>query len=407
VTTPAQQLGTLAEALQRPSVLLELAVLAGCLLLAWLVTHFARGHNRHPDSVWFAGGAVDGVLFPLLALAFTWTARRALEGVLPIALLRLAVPILISLLAIRLTARVLRVAFPTSAVVRVIERTVSWLAWIGVVLWVTGVLPLLLEELDRYHWKIGGSQVSLRNLIEAVVSALVVMVIALWTSSAIEARLLRGAALADLSLRKIAANATRALLLFVGLMLALTAAGLDLTVLSVFGGALGVGIGFGLQKLASNYISGFVILAERALRIGDWVKVDNFEGRIIDISTRFTVVRALSGREANVPNEMLITQRVENYTRADPKQALTTSVTVARGSDVPALLPRLAQAVRSLPQVLGEPAPNLQLSAFKPEGIELTVQFWVADITVNQGNVKSEVNLALLRELSAARVELR
>ncbi|MGH6609078.1 MAG: mechanosensitive ion channel family protein, partial [Burkholderiaceae bacterium] len=318
---PAEQLDVLVERLLRPSALLELTALAGCLLLAWLIARFMRGRASHLDSVWFGERVIDGALFPVLALAFTWAARQLLEAVLPIAVLRVALPILISLVAIRVTARVLRAAFPASAIVRAIERTVSWLAWIGVVLWVTGVLPLLFDELDAVHWKMGDKQVSLLNIIEGALSALVVMVIALWVSSAIEAKLLRGAELADLSLRKIAANATRALLLFVGLMLALTAAGLDLTVLSVFGGALGVGIGFGLQKLASNYISGFVILAERALRIGDWVKVDNFEGRIIDISTRFTVVRALSGREANVPNEMLITQRVENYTRADPRQA--------------------------------------------------------------------------------------
>ncbi len=402
------ELAQLAESLLTPTALVELGVFAGCLALAYLSVRIAGAHMARPGSVWFGDRIIDGVLFPVLALAFALAARRLLAGALPIAVLQLAVPILVSLVAIRLTARVLRVAFPSSRVMRVIERTVSWLAWIGVVLWVLGVLPVMLDELDGIRWKIGDGEVSLRSLIEGALSAVVVMVIALWVSSAIEARLLRDEdSRADLSLRKIAANATRALLLFVGLMLALSAAGLDLTVLSVFGGALGVGIGFGLQKLASNYISGFVVLAERSLRIGDMVKVDNFEGRIVDISTRFTVIRALNGREANVPNEMLITQRVENYTRADPKLALSTSFTVARGTDVEALLPRLAAAVDALPQVVSDPAPNLQLSAFKAEGIELSVQFWVADVTINQGHVKSDVNRALLRALAANGIELR
>jgi small-conductance mechanosensitive channel len=257
------------------------------------------------------------------------------------------------------------------------------------------------------RWKVGTHDMSLRNVIEGGLSAVTVMVIALWVSAAIEAKLLRSGGIDDLSLRKIAANATRALLLFVGLMLALTAAGLDLTVLSVFGGALGVGIGFGLQKLASNYISGFVILAERSLRIGDIVKVDNFEGKIVDISTRFTVLRAATGREANVPNEMLIVQRVENYTRADPRVALTTAVTVDRGTDVAPLLPRLAEAVRAVPQVLDAPMPSVQLSAFKAEGIELTAQFWVADGNVNAVDAKGAVNLALLAALRGAGAALR
>ena len=145
-----------------------------------------------------------------------------------------------------------------------------------------------------------------------------VLVIALWISAAIEKRLLRGSG-DDLSIRKMAANLVRALLLFVGLLLAMSAVGIDLTALSVLGGAVGVGIGFGLQKLAANYVSGFVILAERSMRIGDNVRVDNFEGRITDITTRYTVIRSATGRESIVPNEMLITQRVENLSLADPK----------------------------------------------------------------------------------------
>src|SRR5204862_2225984 len=128
--------------------------------------------------------------------------------------------------------------------------------------------------------------VSVRNIIEGALSAGFVLVLALWVSAAIEARLLRGAYGEQLSLRKAAANVVRALLTFVGLLLALTSAGIDLTALSVLGGAVGVGVGFGLQKLAANYVSGFVILAERSLRIGDVVRVDGFEGRITDIANR-------------------------------------------------------------------------------------------------------------------------
>src|SRR5262249_26861786 len=154
----------------------------------------------------------------------------------------------------------------------------------------------------------------------------------------------------SLSLRKIAANAARAALLFVGLLIALSAAGIDLTALSVLGGAIGVGLGFGLQKLASNYVSGFVILAERSLRIGDMVKVDGFEGRITDISTRYTVIRSLGGRESIVPNELLITQRVENLSLADPRVLLSTVVQVAYGTDLDVLIPQLVAAVAKVPR---------------------------------------------------------
>jgi len=231
------------------------------------------------------------------------------------------------------------------------------------------------------------------------------MVLALWISAAFERKLLSGSG-HDLSLRKIVANIVRALLLFVGLMLALSAVGIDLTALSVLGGAIGVGLGFGLQKIAANYISGFVILAERSLRIGDMVKVDNFEGRITDIRTRYTVIRSLGGREAIVPNETLITQRVENSSLADPRVSLQTNVQVAYGTDVRALQSKLQAAVAAVPRVIADPAPQVQLAAFAADGMDLAITFWILDAQNGQGNVKSDVNLVVLDVLNREGIEI-
>jgi small-conductance mechanosensitive channel len=289
--------------------------------------------------------------------------------------------------------------------VRVVERTVSWLAWIVTVLWVTGIMPMVLQELEDITWKIGATQVSLRNLIEGTLSAVLVLILSLSLSSAIEARLLKGAT-ENLSLRKIAANAIRAFLLSLGLILALSAAGIDLTALSVLGGAVGVGLGFGLQKLAANYVSGFVILAERSLRIGDLVKVDNFEGRITDINTRYTVLRSSAGRESIVPNEMLITQRVENASLADSRLLLTTVVQVAYGTDLDWLIPQLKEAVVASNRVLSDPMPAVHLSAFAADGLELTVAFWISDPENGQLSARSAVNLTILSTLNRLKVEI-
>ena len=401
----ADELQGLARGLLEPSALIELGVLASCLLAGWLLVRLLRGPQPERGSVWFGERVVDGVLFPLLTLLLALVARWALAEQLPITVFRLVVPILLSLAAIRLTVRVLRSAFPASQLMRTFERSLSWVAWLGVVLWITGVLPLMLKELEGITWTIGNTKVTVRNLIEGAITAVLVLVLALWVSSVLESRLLRGAT-DNLSIRKMAANALRALLLFVGVLFAASAAGIDLTALGVLGGALGVGIGFGLQKLAANYISGFVILAERSMRIGDMVKVDGFEGRITDISTRYTVIRALNGRESIVPNEMLITQRVENASLADPKVLLSTVVQVAYGTDLDALMPLLAAAAVSVQRVVPEPGPAVQLSAFAADGLELTVNFWIADPENGQGNVRSAVNLALLRALNQAGIEI-
>jgi len=147
-------------------------------------------------------------------------------------------------------------------------------------------------------------------------------------------------------------------------------------------------------------------LAEGSLRIGDVVRVDGFEGRISDIKTRYTVIRALNGRESIVPNELLITQRVENSSLADPQVSQTTSVSVAYGTPLDALMPALKAAVAAVPRVLSEPSPSVQLSLFGADGLELTVVYWIADPENGTGNVRSEVNLALLGALNAQGIEI-
>jgi len=394
------------EGLTPQAALIELAVLLGALGLAYALVWVLHGREPREPGIWFGRRVYDGVFFPLAALLAGFVARWTLTDLLPIGLLRLALPILFSLALIRVSVQVLRTAFPHSMLVRRLERTVSWLVWGGLVLWLTGVLPRLLEELDEIHWRIGGADLSLLMMLQGALSASAVLLAVLWLSATIESRLLKGAIGNMISARKIAANATRATLLTIGVLVALTAVGIPISALSVLGGAIGVGIGLGLQKLAANYVSGFVVLAERALRIGDLVKVDGFEGHITDIKTRYTVIRALSGRESIVPNEMMITQRVENLSLADPNVLISTVVQVAYGTDLETLMPELVAVARRVPRVLSDPGPGVQLSAFAADGLELTLSFWIADPQNGQGNVRSAVNLALLQALNARGVEI-
>jgi len=402
----ADQVNELLNSLTQTSALIELAVLGGCLFVAWAMVRLLRGRELPEASIWFGKRIVDGVFFPVLALALAFAAKLALAGSVRPAIFKVAIPILISLVVIRISVRVLGVTFPNARWVRTIERSISWLAWIAVALWVTGLLPLLMDAMDDVRWSIGtGHHISLRNAVDGTLTAGVVLVLALWISAAIEKQLLRGSG-NTLSVRKMVANIVRTLLLFVGVLFAMSAAGIDLTALSVLGGAIGVGLGFGLQKIAANYISGFVVLAERSLRIGDMVKVDGFEGRITDIRTRYTVIRALNGRESIVPNEMLITQRVENSSLADPKVLLQTHVQVAYGTDVHTLRGKLEAAIREVPRVLADPGPAVQLAEFAADGMNLNVMFWILDPENGQGNVRSEVNLAVLALLNAEGVTI-
>jgi small-conductance mechanosensitive channel len=390
---------------QGTPLVLELLLLSLSVALAWLISR-RLGRGQSSDSILFGRHVLDGLLFPVLTLLFCFVTRMAWQhSGHPVLLLKLAMPVLLALVAIRFAARVLRAAFPTSRAMHVLERGLSWLAWLMAVLWIVGLLPTVLEELDAIQLSFGKSHISVRTLLEGLLSSSLVLVLALWLSATIERKILQRA-VDDLSMRKVLTNTLRAALLFLGLLLALSAVGVDLTALSVLGGALGVGLGLGLQKLAANYVSGFVILLERSLRIGDTVKVDGFEGVVTDIKTRFTLIRAVNGRESVVPNELIITQRVENLSLADPRLLLTSSFTVGYDSDVDQVRALAVEAALSSERVLAEPAPVAHLLSLAADGLEFSLCYWIEDPENGQLPVRSQVHMALLRGLRAASIEI-
>ncbi len=408
---PAGRVTTLDEwfaALLQPGALIELATLVACVLLAWLLVRLARraAGEVHDSSILFGRRIIDGVLFPLLLLFFAYISAGLLARWLPQAVFVVAIPVLVSLAVIRLGVKVLQVAFKTATWVKPLERTISWLAWIAMALWVSGLLPVILDELDQIHWKVGASTLSVRTMLEGAVTAGIVLLITLWISSAIEGRLLRSATGSELSLRKAVSNVVRVMLIFVGLIVALSSVGIDLTALSVLGGAIGVGVGFGLQKLASNYVSGFVILAERSVRIGDNVRVDTFEGSITEINARYTVVRALSGRESIVPNELFITQRIENLSLSDLRVLQSSVISVGYDSDPELVMRLLTEAALTQDRVLRDPGPGVNLTNFGPDGIEFTLNYWMTDPENGQANLRSRINLQILKSLREHKIDI-
>ncbi len=390
--------------LQSPAIALELAGLVACLVLAaWACRALGRGFAGH--SIWFGRRIVDGVLFPTLSLVLVFALKLGLLKFQHVPVLKVAVPVLMSLVVIRLIARVLALAFPASHGARAIERGVSWLAWGVAVLWITGWMAPVLDELEAIQITWGKTHITLLHVLQVLTTSSLVLVVTLWISAALEERVLRRA-VSDLSMRRVLANALRALLLLLGALFALSTLGVDLTALSVLGGALGVGLGFGLQKLAANYVSGFVILLERSLRIGDYVRVDGFEGTVADIKTRYTLLRANNGIEAVVPNELLITQRVDNLSLENSRMLLSCQFWVGLDAHVEQVQTLLVQAALTAPRVLSEPAPVALLSEVAPQGLHFSLNFWMDDPASGQAPVRSGVNLAALAALRGAGIAL-
>jgi small-conductance mechanosensitive channel len=339
---------------------------------------------------------IYGVSFPLATCALVWLYRvLPFGGANAGAIVKLAIPIFASLTAIRAVARVLRSMFPASAPAQTMINATSVIVWVGLVFHLSGLLPTVTQELEQIELPIGKTRVSVLALLQGLVLVAVTLLGALWLSAMIEARLMTSPI--NVSMRLLLSRLIRAALFVLALLLSLAAVGIDLTVLSVFGGALGVGLGLGLQKIAANYVSGFAMLVEGSFRVGDYVRLDNFEGKITQINTRYTVVQAANGRESVIPNETFITQRVEHLSLSDKNVSVTSKLVVEHGTNVELARQLIIDAATAEPRVLKDPAPGVLVSEFLADGIELTMIFWIADPENGQLALRSNVNMTLLR----------
>ena len=175
-------------------------------------------------------------------------------------------------------------------------------------------------------------------------------------------------------------------------MISLSTVGIDMTALSVFTGALGVGLGFGLQKIASNYVSGFIILLERSIKLGNVIEVAGNSGQVSQITTRFTVIKTLTGIEHIIPNEMLISNVVKSRTLNSTSVRDATSIGVAYGTDLDLAMKLMVQAAEKQPRVLKDPAPGVLLTSFGDSAINLSVGFWVNDPENGTVGLISDIN---------------
>ena len=416
-------LQALAEGLARPAHFWSAISIVGALVGGWFASKVVRRRVEARLSQRIAAGgtqadalrfSIDGfrrLAFPITAQALLWAGEGALRllGQLPRAgdarLLRLAMTLLGAMALVRFIVYVLRRVFARAAVIGTFERAIALTVWVIVALHLLGVLDDAVQWLDSHTLPLGRAPVSLWTLVTGAASVLVTLLIALWIGSVLESRLLR-AETVDMNVRVVVARLLRALLLTVGVLLALAAAGIDLTVLSVFGGALGVGLGLGLQRIASNYVSGFIILLDRSLRIGDLITVDKYYGVVTQIKTRYTVVRALDGTEAIVPNEMLVSAPVTNHSYTDRRVRVAVKVSVAYDTDPPRALALMEEAARSTQRVLADPAPAALLLGFGADGLELEVGFWIDDPEQGRLNVQSLVAQAILERFRAEKISI-
>ena len=359
---------------------------------ARVVCRHAAGKGRWK----FGEGSFEHVAFPLFSYLYLLVGRAILDRFQSVAMLDILVSLVIAAFFVRIAAYVLGHILPKGSFLRGSVRTIAWIAWIAVALHVTGLLPEVREALDDVGFTLGakGQRVTLLLVLQAVAALLLTLTIAAWISRVTETRVL-AAKDVEMSTKVVVTKLVRVATLFLAVLVALPMVGIDITALSVFSGALGVGLGFGLQKIASNYVSGFIVLLDRSLRIGDLITVDGRRGIVTGIESRYTVVKSSDGTESIVPNEKLITDSVSHHTFSDPKVAVVVPVAVSYDSDLEAALETLLACARDQKQVLEDPAPVSRAKQFREDGIELELVCWIGDVVVGDADLKS----ALIRDI--------
>ena len=397
-----------------PELIWQCVVVALCILIGWVLARFIMPafteHGAGLISEDETSGYFMRALSTLLTTICIALAMPLLELWQQTSLLRLVLPLFVSFLAIRIIFFLLRRVFAQSGKVGntllTFEKIFAVIIWVGVALHITDLLPELMAYLESAKIPLGRHHPSLLDILQAIVSATLTLIVALWGASSVEQRLMRLDSVHP-SLRAVLARVARATLILVAVLVSLSLVGLDLTVLSVFGGALGVGMGLGLQRLVSNYVSGFVILLERSFSIGDLVVIDKFTGRIKDIKTRYTVLINNENVESVIPNEILIAGAVQNLSHTDLDIRLTTSFTVMHSVDVDALFPQLEKVVTDLDDVLPSPAPEAMLAKIAENGLVIDVSFTIAVKDKNNKSlIMSNANRAIWRQLGETGVAL-
>jgi len=351
--------------------------------------------------------SVQRIVFPLSMLLVALVGREILQyqQVAVALLLRLAVPLMMSLATIRLAVYMLRQALQPGPAVKAWEHLISTSIWILVALHLLGWLPKVVSVLDAFGYSFGSVRVSLLTVLELLLVIGVLMVLAAWLSKTIEAALSRSSYLS--SSVKIGLSKTIKLVLYtLAGLLSLNAVGIDLGALAIFGGALGVGLGFGLQRIASNFISGFILVFDRSIRPGDVISINEKFGWVQELRARYVVVRDRDGVETLIPNENLITTEVINWSYSDEQVRIKLPVQISYADDPEAAMEVLTQAAQTSQRVLQDPTPAARLMGFGDSGIDLELRVWISDPQLGVNNVRSELNIAIWKGFKAAGITI-
>lgn len=408
-----QKLNEWLQLLATTEILTQLGTILACVAIAYIAHRYWQGflvqrlgaQERTGLSRILLRGT-ERIVFPLTMMLLTVLARSVFQLYhLPHTLLSVVIPLALSLAAIRILVYLLRRSFSPGPLLKTWEGVISTTIWTLVALHLLGWLPGLLNALDAIAIGIGDSKLSLLSLLKFLLVAAAFVTVAGWMSRRIEQRTMQSNHISP-GMRVGLIKFSKVVLYSVAIVIALDSVGIDMTSLAVFGGALGVGLGFGLQRIASNFISGFILLFDRSIRPGDVISIGERFGWVEALHARYIVVRDRDGVETLIPNENLVTSEVTNWSYSDRKVRLRLPVQISYKNDPEQAIEIMVQACQVSDRVLDDPEPVVRLMAFGDNGIELELRLWVSDPESGIYSLKSQINLEIWRRFREAGITI-
>ena len=378
-----------------------LAVAGGRSVRGWLQRP-ARTHN----NTWL-GAILEGIVLAapmLIGIPALFVLHLLLDRLGARSdLLFVALQLTLALALVRLGTYAMRLLLGRETWFDAWEGRIAVAVWLVIALELLGWLEKIQATLEHVHLIPGRNMFTLWELVKGIVVVTVFVFVTTFVARTVERRLMRLNSI-TLSTRIGISKFTYFVLLGIGVLLGINAAGVDVTTLNVLTGGIGIGLGFGLQTIAGNFVSGFVLLIDKSIKPGDVISftghtgtsTENF-GWVQELRGRYVVVRDRDGVETLVPNQNLITNSVINWSYSDKRVRLRLPVMVSYDDDPEKALEALLEAVGDHSRILREPAPVSRLMAFEDYGMRLEVRFWIADPMNGVNNVRSDVNRAIWR----------
>jgi len=412
MTEVLQRIAAFFDILSTHNMLIEIGAVALCLAVGWFVgtalrDRYERRRFRTPTGLTWDYFASQGTVVAtpaIVALALVVLARGALQAAhFDVTMMDAASRLIGAYVVVRVAVLLFAASLGNKSWMQHWENRLTLLIWLAIAAEYLGWLDPIISTLDSIGVAAGRSRITVWSVLKLLFTLTLFVLVAAWISRWVERRLKRLSNLAP-STRIGIAKFANAFLIGLSILIGLNAAGVDLTALTVLTGAIGLGLGFGLQSIAANFVSGFVLLMDRSIKPGDVISLsgqsgtstENF-GWVQELRGRYVVVRDRDGVEMLVPNQQLIQNSVINWSYTDPRIRLKLPIRVSYRDDPELALQILLTACEGQARVLADPAPVSRLMHFSDSGIELELRFWISDPQEGVNNVRSEVNRAIWR----------